>query len=354
MTLSELKITNLRNIRSAELLLHSRLNIVQGINGSGKTSFLEALYLLSSGHSFRTREISALVTHKADKLTIFTKTLDGQQISIQRSPNLSTTARIDGKPCLTNSELAMLLPCQIFYQDIFQLIDAGPLLRRRLLDWGVFHVEHGYHLLWKSYWRALKQRNTLLKKRAPNQQLLPWNAIIVDLANQLDALRRHYFDKLNQLFIVNVKRLTTLDCELTYYKGWDKKGENRSLADILIASYDHDSYRQTTTYGAHHADLLVVSKHFKVKHYLSRGQQKMLLFALKFAQATLLAKPCLFLIDDISTELDNHHLGNLCQFIGQSSGQFFITQRLGDILSSCFSNQDKTLIDVNEGIFTSN
>lgn len=350
MILSEIQITNLRNIDSIRLLCHPRVNIIQGMNGSGKTSFLEALYLLSSGHSFRTRDIAALVAHGADKLTVFTKTKDEQAISIQKSLHLPTTARINAKPCLTNSELASLLPCQVFYQDIFQLIDAGPSLRRGLLDWGMFHVEHCYHGLWKNYRRALKQRHALLKQRVNVQQLTPWNNILADLAFQLNQLRANYVEKLNQLFVANVQCLTSLDCELHYYKGWDKKGENKSLLNILTISYELDLHRQTTTYGAHQADLSVVSKNFKVRHYLSRGQQKMILFALKFAQAKLLTQSCIFLIDDMSSELDNHHIARLCQFIEQSDSQFFITQRLGDSLAKNFSNSDYYLFELTNGV----
>jgi DNA replication and repair protein RecF len=61
MILTELKIHQLRNISSAQLALNPRFNFISGVNGSGKTSILEALYLLSCGHSFRSREISPII-----------------------------------------------------------------------------------------------------------------------------------------------------------------------------------------------------------------------------------------------------------------------------------------------------
>ena len=325
MSLAFLQIHNIRNIQSARLNLHPSLNIIVGENGSGKTSFLESIYLLGSGHSFRTREISPLLTHNENTLSVFARTDNGQTISIQKSVSAVTQVRLDNYPCQSSSELAHFLPCQVFYQDLFQIIDAGPSVRRSLLDWGLFHVEQNYHSLWKNYRRALKQKNSLLRQRANQKHMDPWNLILTDLANQLDKFRSAYFLKLNQVFRSLLAQLTDLDCSLLYYKGWDRKGTNKELAQILFDSYTSDLQRQFTQYGAHQADLIVQAKDFKAKQYLSRGQQKIILFALKFAQASLIDKPCLFLCDDISSELDKAHLTRLFSLIKKTRGQFFIT-----------------------------
>ncbi|MDP1602520.1 MAG: DNA replication/repair protein RecF [Legionella sp.] len=359
MILDILQITNLRNINTAHLSFHPHLNIITGANGSGKTSFLEAIYLLGSGHSFRAREISALVTHQRDILTVFAKTTNGERVSIQKSAHLPTVARLNGAPCLTSSELAAFLPSQIFYQDIFQLIDAGPAVRRSLLDWGLFHFEPGYHELWKDYRRVLKQRNSLLKQRTGLSPLIPWNKKLSELAENLHDLRARYFRELVVKFNLIINELTDVKCTLNYYKGWDKKGEGKALGDVLNASYESDSLRQFTHYGAHQADLAVECDDFKAKHFLSRGQQKIVLFALKFAQAQFLSKTCLFLIDDMAAELDEEHINRLMQYMSTIDGQFFITARESDLRTlkltgtnhSCFLIENGSFIhhDVSRG-----
>lgn len=330
MKLVELQITNLRNILSARLAFHPHLNIISGVNGSGKTSFLEALYLLGCGHSFRTRDVSALVSHKQSVMTVYAKADDFQKISIQKSLNKPTVAMLNGLSCTARSELATFLPCQIFYQDIFQLIDAGPAPRRELMDWGLFHVEHSYHSLWNDYRRVLKQRNSLIRNKVPIQQVLPWNIKLAELAYKLDAFREQYFNRLSLEFDLIINQLGNVSCSLQYYKGWDKKNEGKLLEDVLYSTWQSDCLRQYTHYGAHHADLLVVSKDCKVKHFLSRGQQKVVLFALKFAQAKLLNKSCVFLIDDLSSELDEGHISRIIQYCASIDGQFFITARQSD------------------------
>ncbi|STX49941.1 DNA recombination and repair protein ATPase RecF [Legionella busanensis] len=336
MKLNAIQITNLRNISLAKLNLHLHLNFITGNNGSGKTSFLEAVYLLASGHSFRSREISALVSHEQDSLVVFANTIDNQYISIQKSLRSPTMARINGQPCLTSSELAFFLPCQVIYQDIFQIIDAGPTVRRSLLDWGLFHVEHPYHTIWKDYRRALKQRNALLKQRATNTALIPWNKILSTLAEQLNNYRQNYFLKLVEAFKIILPQLTNVECLLNYYKGWDKRDEGKDLETILTASYDIDLARAQTHYGAHQADLTITSNDIKVKHFLSRGQQKMILFALKFAQTGLVNGSCIHLIDDFTSELDEEHLQRLLNYIVQSEDQFFITLRKGSKIIADF------------------
>jgi len=349
MILSELQIASLRNIDSLRLSLHPHLNIISGDNGSGKTTFLEGLYLLSSGHSFRTREISSLLRHGQDALTVFAKTDDEQRISIQKSTQVPTIARLNGEACSSSSELAAFLPSQVFYQDIFQFIDAGPTVRRSLLDWGLFHVKHEYLALWKDYRRALKQRNALLKQRAKPALLTPWNIQMDQLADKLDVMRAAYMTDLIREFQTVLPKLSDLDCSLQYYKGWDRKQEGKTLADVLNASYDSDLQRQFTHYGPHQADLSIVGSHFKVKQFLSRGQQKIVLFALKFAQAVLLDKSCCYLIDDMCSELDAIHISRVMNHIAKMPGQFFITIRKEDDLFAIADSVPFTSIVLERG-----
>ncbi|KTD18789.1 RecF recombinational DNA repair ATPase [Legionella lansingensis] len=325
MSLAQLHIHNLRNIKSAKLAFHPKLNFIFGDNGSGKTSLLEAIYLLGTGHSFRTREILPMISHGETCLTLFARMLNEQSISIQKAHHVPTQVRLNNLPCQMSSELARFLPCQVFYQDIFQIIDAGPSIRRSVIDWGLFHVKHDYHLLWKNYKRALKQRNSLLRQKATSQHVQPWNKVLSELALQLHQAREAYVAKLIPVFNKVLHQLSDLKCSLHYYKGWDRRETDKSLQQILQESYQSDLQRQFTQYGAHQADLSLIPEEFTAKQYLSRGQQKIVLFALKLAQAELTSKPCVYLCDDLASELDQIHIERLLQLIYKTEGQFFVT-----------------------------
>ncbi|MCA0402380.1 MAG: DNA replication/repair protein RecF [Proteobacteria bacterium] len=325
MSLAQLQIQNLRNIASLRINLDSHLNFIYGLNGAGKTSLLEALYLLSTGHSFRTREISPLISHEKDNLVVFARTDEQETVSIQKSLNKPSEVRINSQVCKSTSELAFFMPCQVFYQDIFQIIDAGPSIRRTVMDWGLFHVKQNYFSVWKNYRRALKQRNSLLRQKATPNLFEPWNKILADLGEQLDLMRKAYCLELNTYFKLELAKLSNLDCSLQYYKGWDKRETGAGLFSILSDSYKMDMQRQFTHYGAHQADLIIEINDAKAKLFLSRGQQKIILFALKLAQLKLLKKPSLILCDDITSELDKEHLKKLIDLIAKTEGQFVIT-----------------------------
>ena len=324
MSLIRLDIHHVRSIASARLILHPRCNVFYGSNGSGKTSLLEAVYLVGSGHSFRTRDLGSLVSQGQDSLTVFARMNTDDVMSIQKSKE-GTFVRLNQRPCSRRSELATFLPCQVFYQDIFEIIDAGPSVRRSLLDWGLFHVKHEYHVLWNDYRRVIKQRNTLLRQKASYALCAPWDKQLVDLSEALDVLRKAYCAEWFGVFETMLHALTTLPCVLHYEKGWDKKCTGKGLAAILVDQFEMDSLRQYTHSGAHQADILFDSAQLKAKQTLSRGQQKIVLIALKLAQAQLLAGPCVYLFDDITSELDEVHAERFFSLLAQVNGQFIFT-----------------------------
>ncbi len=350
MILTQLKIHNLRNVLSAHLILNTKFNFIFGANGSGKTSVLEALYLLSCGHSFRSREISPIINHEQSSFTVFARGAEQETISIQKSAFNATQIKLNNQFCSTTSQLAYALPCQIFYSDIFQIIDAGAAVRRSVLDWGLFHVKPNYLLLLKEYRKILKQRNALLKKHAPYAHFVPWDKQLSELAEQLHLLRTNYFMQWEKEFLKVLSQLSDLDCTISYYKGWDKKNSGKNLEQVLIDSFESDNHKLYTQYGAHQADIIIESNSNKAKQFLSRGQQKIILMALKLSQSNLLSQDCLYLIDDLPAELDELHQKKLLIYLSGMKGQYVITTNANpDNLSAYCSAPDYTTHQIING-----
>ena len=90
--LTSLNIHNLRNLDALYLTPHPRFNFFHGPNGCGKTSILEAIYLLGSGYSFRTRETAPLIQNGQASLTVFSKTQTQDTISIQKNLQVAVAA----------------------------------------------------------------------------------------------------------------------------------------------------------------------------------------------------------------------------------------------------------------------
>jgi DNA replication and repair protein RecF len=330
MSIEQLDIYALRNIQTLRFSPHPRWNVIFGENGTGKTSLLEALSLVSTGRSFRTRDISALISYDESTLTLFTRTCSGNTVSVKKN-KAEMQVWINQKPCSKRSELVQLLPCQLFYQDIFSVIDAGPAFRRTVLDWGLFHVKHDMASLWKEYTRVIKQRNSLLRQQASKGHVKPWDFLLEELSEQLHLEREKFCLQWFELFKETLPKLTLQECLLTYEKGWDRKKTGRRLLDILDEQWDMDRMRQYTHSGAHQADLILSTPTLKVRQSLSRGQQKMILLALKLSQAQLVSKACLYLFDDVFSELDLNHSQRLLDCINELPGQFFFTCTQPDV-----------------------
>ena len=151
MTLQKLNIHNVRNLEQLSFTPHHKFNLITGANGSGKTSILEAIYLLGNGRSFHSRETTPIVNFNAEALTVFAEIAKEDTISIQKSKHGTTKVKINHQTCSKTSQLAKLVPCQIIYQDLFQIMDAGPNLRRNLLDWGCFYQFKDYKNIFNDY-----------------------------------------------------------------------------------------------------------------------------------------------------------------------------------------------------------
>jgi DNA replication and repair protein RecF len=322
MILESLSIRDFRNLSAIQMQMHPRCNVFVGANGQGKTSVLEAIHLLTRGQSFRTRVTSPLIKFHSKSLAIQAKTFAGDSIYLQKDIKGMTKILLNEKRCQRVSELTHLFPCQLFYQDLFHIIDTSSQIRRKLLDWGVFYQNPEYLSIWQSFKRTLLQRNMCLKQRQSLEALRVWNQGFVDWSEQVTECRQCYFQSLKAIFDAYVAQLPKLDCQLSYYKGWDGA---KDLHDALLQQETIDRKLLYTHSGPQHADILFMTTQGKGKLEWSRGQQKMILILLKLAQATLLNRPCIYLLDDLMAELDHESVLHVYQQLHQVQGQLFIT-----------------------------
>src|SRR5579859_3106691 len=178
MRLDSLRISGLRCLGDVSLSLEPGVTVFSGANGAGKTSILEAAFLLSHARSFRSGAKDALLQRGAGAFSVFVELRhdDGRsrRLGLGRQ-GVRWDARIDGEAA-SLSELVGECAVVCFEPGSHALIAGGAEERRRYLDWGVFHVEHEFISAWRRYQRALKQRNTLLRAAStvPESLFLPW------------------------------------------------------------------------------------------------------------------------------------------------------------------------------------
>lgn len=314
MTLQHLEITNLRNYSFLKIDLGPGFNLVTGLNGSGKTSLLEAIYLLSLGRSFRSHLTSRIVRENMANCCVFAEITSPFatkiSIGIEKTIDGKTQVRVNGNNLQSIAELTKLLPLQLINQDTFQLLTAGPKHRRQFLDWGLFHVEPAFFPAWKNFSRALQQRNAALRANRSNSEIQIWNHDLLANTTIITELRKHYVEQLTPIIQQVLADLLQLEeLSITYYQGWDHK---KNLTDIMQDSLIRDRQLGHTQFGPHRADLRIKIGGVPAEDILSRGQQKLLVCALSLTQGQLLqeltGKSCLYLIDDLASELDQNSL----------------------------------------------
>lgn len=356
MSLSRIEIHNVRNLRSVSLQFASRINLFYGNNGSGKTSLLEAIYLLALGRSFRGSKLGPVINHAADNCTVFAQ-VDRQQgpsrpVGIVRHRDGSREIRIAGEAVRQLSLLAKIVPLQLINTDSIQLLTGSPEIRRRFLNWGVFHVEPGFHKAWKSAQQCLKQRNILLRDaKIDRAQLDVWTRELVAAGQSIDQYRKSYIASLDPLFKHLLSKLIkTGEVSLTYYRGWDGLTD---LAEVLAVDVEMDAKRGYTRHGPHRAELRVLIDERDTVDVLSRGEMKMVACALMVAQAHLLkqsgAGDCLFLVDDLSAELDVGHRSDMCKLLEENNHQIFLTNVEKNNMTDYWASKELALFHVEHG-----
>lgn len=324
MSLEELRVQNVRCIESAELTLHSGCNLIWGGNGAGKTSLLEALFLLGRGRSFRTRHSEHLIRRQAEQLIVFGRSEGGRHYAgIEFDRRRGAQARINGAAVSSLAELTLTFPVQVIDPDIHKLVEEGGRRRRRWLDWAVFHVEPRFGEWWARYTRALRQRNAALKGRTDPR---PWEAEIADLGERISEARRVVIETLQPHWREVIARVHCPEGELHFARGWSTQ---LSLRESLEASRARDALRQLTHPGPHRADVLIQVAGRSAREVLSRGQQKLMAAALTLAQLQLLRDvtgtlPAL-LLDDPAAELDPDHLAGFVEEISRLRCQLVVT-----------------------------
>jgi DNA replication and repair protein RecF len=332
MRFERLQLRGLRSISEAALDLGSGFNVLIGANGAGKTSVLEAAFLLSHGRSFRAGARDALTQRGTSALSIFSvlRRQDEQVVRLGLGrEGARWEARIDAQS-VPIGQLVRECAVVCFEPGSHALIAGAADERRRFLDWGVFHVEHEFLSAWRRYQRALKQRNSLLRKSGPLDDALyePWEQELARAGSQIEEWRRAYLAALLphlrdqvSLFLPELGSL-----ELRYRAGWP---DGEHLAAVLSAQRTRDQGRGHTSSGVHRGDWSVAFEQAPQREHLSRGQEKLVALACLLAQARLDAEfrgewPIVCL-DDLASELDQVHQGAVVESLLGSPAQVLIT-----------------------------
>ena len=360
MRVTRLRVTDVRRFADADLRPGPGLNLITGDNGAGKTTLLEALHLLAYGRSFRGRVRDGLIRTGAEAVEVFAEWHEDAGGRTRRAglrhAGQRWEGRLDSATVAQLGDLCAALAVVTFEPGSHALITGGGEPRRRLVDWGLFHVEPGFLPLWRRYARALKQRNALLKARIRDGQLDVWDHELAEAGEPLTRRRQAYLETLEPVLqAIAADLVPSLGAaRLQFQPGWAR--DSLSLSDALLVARDRDLANGFTSVGPHRADWRIDYAALPGREALSRGQAKLTALSVLLAQAEQHAGARgewpVIALDDLASELDRRHQRRVLQRLLGSGAQIFITgTEMPPALSELVSEQalDPAVFHVEHG-----
>lgn len=349
MNITQLSIQNFRNIQSVNIKLHPRFNLLIGDNGAGKTSVLEAIHFLSLGRSFRSKQLNRIIKTGKPEFVLFAKN-EHSRIGLSRHISGEAKLKLNGDLLQGHVLVTQQFPVLLFNPESFQLFTDGSRPRRQLIDWGIFYQDRQFLPVWHQYKKGLQQRNAALKTNQNAGQVQLWDAILIKAAQKIDQLRAAYIEQIKEaLGGVIGSFIQQQGIELQYYRGWSREKE---LQQVLQEDLQRDQQLGFTHHGPHRADLRLRAKSKPAQEVLSRGQQKVLVCGLKLAQGLLLqqqtGKQCVYLLDDIASELDVNNRELLLNYLRQLNAQVMLTS-IDKSIGQYFQENENTIFQVSSG-----
>ena len=301
MAFSKIELRNFRCFERLTLDLSPQSTLLYGKNGCGKTSILEAIFVATSGRSFRTSNLESLIKDGSEAFQIKAyDDLSGSILEIKKQKKLPINA---------------------------------PEYRRKHIDRGLLVASTEYAKDWFGYFRALKQRNSALKlgdisqARAYDEALVSNGEKLNDLRFSLVRDTQVVYQELVQSLVAENERAKIFN-EVTaeLFPGYNSiTGLQLDLND----AQSNDLRRRSTTKGPHKADIIFESKGLLIKEKFSRGEQKLLSIIWSISQNIMLGRVYnlrpILLLDDLSSELDSEMLECFLPALGHIENRFIFS-----------------------------
>ncbi|HMH69779.1 MAG TPA: DNA replication and repair protein RecF [Candidatus Saccharimonadales bacterium] len=319
--ISSIRVQHFRIHETYSLAVSPHVTLITGANGSGKTSLIEALYVALQGSSF-----------KGSDGTILQQDAPWYRVDVHFNDETSRTVKFDPvrvtgrKQFIIDEKTSYRLapqhkyPVVLFEPDDLRLLGGSPTRRRQFIDRFVSQLDPEYSIALRRYERALKQRNTLLKRpTVSTDDLFAWNVSLSEYGSYIITQRIHFIDELNQRLSAVYKTISHTDDVVVIHYSEKSSGniQQKLLAD-LHARVEKDKILGFTSVGPHRHDVLFDFNHSPALSVASRGETRSIVLALKFLEVDIIEsitnKKPIILLDDVFSELDESRQKHLTEF----------------------------------------
>lgn len=340
MSVVSLTLRNFRCFKAATFDFSSSITLIQGNNGSGKTSLLEALHYGCHLRSFRTHLPAELATDKGElegfNLAIKTD-LDEITIGISGKRRL---VKINGAQAASYQELVKSYKVITFIEDDLDCIKGYPEGRRNLIDQAILVQEPRYYTLLKNARKITEHRNKILQDHPFHHENYGiWTEQFIQTYKEIIGCRLHYLEQLNSMLTTITQEYGSEDLIRLEYR---IKRPFETLQERQLLQTDERAAGRVLC-GPHLDDVEFIIGQ-RNSRAASRGQQKLAMMFLKIAQARILMSSnfdkLVFLIDDFLTDFDTIRIAKLLNLLFELRVQLIITvPQQHDLLYSLCAKQ---------------
>lgn len=316
MHLTFLSLTDFRSYKNTELKLAPGVTTFIGSNGEGKTNFAEAIGYLAYLSSHRTGSDTPLIRLGCERAYIRAKVVnDGREelLEVEINNGRANRGRINQNPTRSSKEILGHLRAVLFTPEDLSLVKGDPSERRDYLDKILISRTPRLAGTISDYERVIKQRNSLLKTRPNERELLPWDHQLAKLASQIIAARLDLVEQLKPLVVDAYSKIAAGDDVDIVYKSSGELKERFAVgleAEILLALPDlrrAEIERGLSLIGPHRDDLLLTLGPSPVRGYASQGESWSFALSLRVAAYHLFRSDGdlpILILDDVFAELD--------------------------------------------------
>jgi DNA replication and repair protein RecF len=334
--ITNLNLANYRSYTTLDIQLEGGVSIFVGKNGEGKTNIAESILYLTFLNSHRASGNTPLIKLGNQSAYIRAKVKYPEReilVELEINSEKANRAKVNQNPVRSQKEIFGIVQTIYFSPEDLDIVRGDPSERRRFIDQLLTLRSPRMAGVITDYERAVKQRNSLLKTRASNDALAPWDKQVADFGGQLIALRMAALVELKPLFNQIYKEISdTKPAEIIYKSlienpSTDDKENTTKIMEKLINNRGAEIDRGLTLCGPHRDDLTLMLGDHLVKGYASHGESWSIALSLKLATYNLLKSDGLspiLILDDVFSELDEDRREKLAQ-IAQSAEQTLIT-----------------------------
>jgi DNA replication and repair protein RecF len=335
-----IRLINFRNYNNVGVSFSPGINILVGKNAQGKTNLLEAIYMCSTGRSFRTNRDREIINFHKDEAYVGTQLKIGERdklTEIKLERDKTKRIKVNKIELKNYRELDTGLKVVLFSPEDLRLIKEGPSNRRTYLDMSISQIKPLYHYNLRRYNKILFQRNNILKSSrfkgdtsglldVFDMQLAKFGALIMlERDNYLKLLLKEA--KGVHSIITDSKETLDMEYGSSVEIGKTLSEVESRLLEALKENRQKDIEVRTTEIGPHRDDFSILINGNDSKTYASQGQQRSLVLTLKLSEVEILKKDTgyypVLLLDDVYSELDEDRRRYLTELF--SKMQTFIT-----------------------------